>query len=77
MNSVSGIFVALAVIFGGGFALDKIYVAAKTAAVERVHRGMPSLSEFTHRLSCSEISASGTLVVKKCGKRQEFNERHP
>ena len=69
MNSVSGIFVALAVVFGGGFALDKIYLATKAAAVERVHRGMPSLSEFTHRLTCSKISKDGSLVPVKCDRR--------
>ena len=68
MNSVSGIFIGLAVLFGGGYALDKIYVAVKAASVERVHRGMPSLSDFTSRLTCSEISTAGTLSHKRCGK---------
>jgi hypothetical protein len=70
MNAVSGIFVALALIFGGGYALDKIYVNVKSAAVERVHRGMPSLSAFTNRLTCSEISKSGDLVLIGCGRRK-------
>ena len=68
MNSVRGIFVALSIVFGGGYALDKIYVAAKSAAVERIQRGMPHLSEFTNRLNCSRISYSGTLVPFKGGK---------
>ncbi len=68
MNAVSGIFVALALIFGGGYTLDKIYVATKVAAVERIHRGMPRLSDFTNRLTCSKISAAGTLVPIRCGK---------
>jgi hypothetical protein len=68
MNSVSGIFIGLAVLFGGGYALDRIYVTVKEASVERIHRGMPSLSEFTSRLSCSKISTAGTLVRKRCGK---------
>lgn len=67
MNAVSGIFVALAIIFGGGYALDKIYVAVKRTAVEQVHHGMPSLSRFTNRLTCSKISAAGNLEPTKCG----------
>jgi hypothetical protein len=67
MNSVSGIFVAVALIFGGGYALDKIYLATKMAAVERIHRGMPHLSDFTNRLTCSKISEGGRLVPIKCG----------
>ena len=71
MSALSGIFLALALIFGGGYALDRIYVAVKTAAVERVHRGMPHLSDFTSRLTCSKISRNGTLVPAKCGSRRK------
>jgi len=70
MNAVNGIFVALAIIFGGGYALDKIYVTVKGAAVERIQHGMPSLSAFTNRLTCSKISKSGTLVPVGCGRRK-------
>lgn len=66
MNAVSGIFVALAIVFGGGYALDKIYVVVKRAAVERIHQGQPSLAEFTNRLTCSKISKDGQLVHSKC-----------
>ena len=66
MNAVNGIFVALAVIFGGGYALDKIYVTVKQAALERVHRGQPSLEQFTNRLTCARISKSGELLTLKC-----------
>lgn len=38
MNAVSGIFMALSLIFGGGYALNKIYLTTKKAAVERVQR---------------------------------------
>ncbi len=68
MNAVSGIFVALALIFGGGYALDKIYVTVRRAAVERVHRGAPSLSQFTNQLTCSKFSASGEYIATKCGR---------
>lgn len=70
MNAINGIFVALALLFGGGYALNRIYVATKQAAVERVQRGMPSLSQFTNRLTCSKISPSGNLVPSKCGRRK-------
>ena len=66
MNAVSGIFVALSLIFGGGYALNKIYLATKTAAVERIQRGMPPLSRFTNQLTCSKISASGKLSPVNC-----------
>ena len=62
MNSVGSIFVALSLLFGGGYALDKIYVYTKTAAVKHIQRGLPSLESFTNRLTCSRISASGNLV---------------
>jgi hypothetical protein len=73
MNSVSGIFVALSIIFGGGYALDKILTMTKRAAVEHIHSGMPSLSAFTTRLTRSEISSAGTLVPVKCGARRASN----
>lgn len=74
MNAVSGIFVALSLVFGGGYALQKSYVATKVAAVERIHRGMPHLWDFTNRLTCSKISETGALVPMKCGKKR--NETH-
>lgn len=67
MNAVSGIFVALALIFGGGYALDRIYVTVKKAAVERIHHGMPPLSRFTSQLTCAKFTASGDYVATKCG----------
>lgn len=69
MNAINGIFVAVALVFGGGYALDKIYVAVKRATVERIHRGQPSLSAFTNRLTCSKIAESGVLVRFKCGRK--------
>lgn len=68
MNAVSGIFVALALFFGGGYALDRIYVTVKQAALERIQRGQPSLSTFTNRLTCSKITFSGELIPAKCKK---------
>lgn len=70
MNAVNSIFVALSLIFGGGYALEKIYVTVKYAAVERIQRGQPSLEHFTNRLTCSKISRSGTLVRVDCGRRK-------
>jgi hypothetical protein len=68
MNAISGIFVALAMVFGGGYALHEIYIVTKTAAVERIQRGMPPLSRFTNRLTCSKFSPSGNFVQTKCGR---------
>lgn len=76
MNAVSGIFIALALVFGGGYALNKIYVVTKMVAVERIHRGMPHLSTFTSRMTCSRISRAGALVPAKCGKRRVVNQKH-
>jgi hypothetical protein len=69
MNAVNGIFVAIALVLGGGYALDKIYVTVKHAAIERIHRGQPSLSAFTSRFTCSRISDSGNLVSARCKDR--------
>lgn len=75
MSAVSGIFIALAVVFGGGYALDRIYVTVKRAAIERIHRGQPSLSEFTNRLTCSKITESGVFVQTGCGRKTKLNRR--
>jgi len=71
MNSVGGIFVGLALMFGGGYALDKIYLTVKRAAVERIQKGQPSLMSFTTMLTCAEISvADGKLrPIKNCRSR--------
>lgn len=66
MNAVSGIFIALSLILSGGYILNKIYVATQLAAIERIQRGMPPLSRFTNRLTCSTISNDGKLVRQKC-----------
>ena len=65
MNALSSIFVAVALVFGGGYALDRIYVSVKRAAVERIHRGQPSLEAFTNRLTHARIGKSGDLVPLK------------
>lgn len=72
MNAVSGIFVALVLVFGGGYALDKIYVTVKKRAVEHVQGGTPSLSRFTNQLTCAKFSASGDYITTKC-KRAKAN----
>ena len=66
MNAVNAIFLALAIVFGGGYALDKIYATVKRAAVERIHQGQPSLERFTSRLTCARISKGGRLLPLKC-----------
>lgn len=69
MNAVSGIFVALSLIFGGGYALNKIYLSAKSAAVERIQKGTPPLSRFTSQLTCAKFSKTGDYVSTSCAKR--------
>jgi hypothetical protein len=69
MNSVSGIFMALSLILSGGYASDKILTITKRAAVEHIHRGLPSLPEFSNRLTCSKISPDGNLVTARCRTR--------
>jgi len=71
MNAVSGIFVALALVFGGGYALDRIYLAVRHAAVERIHRGQPRLENFTVRLTHSRIQADGRLHPLKGLRNRE------
>ena len=44
MNAVSGIFVALTIVFGGGYVLNKMYVVVKVATVKRIQKRQPSLS---------------------------------
>lgn len=51
------------------YAVDKIYVTLREAAVERIHRGIPPLSKFTNCLTCSRISTGGKLVPSKCDSR--------
>jgi hypothetical protein len=75
MNAVSGIFMALAIVFGGGYALEKIQRTIERAALEQIHHGMPSLSAFTNRLTCSKISNAGTLVPAKCGQGRQRERR--
>ena len=62
MNAVGGIFTALVLVFGGGYAVDRIYVTVRKAAIERIQRGQPHLSDFTNRLTCRQISRDGELV---------------
>ncbi len=70
MNTLGGIFVALSLIFSGGYALNKIYVATKQAAITRIQQGMPPLSRFTNGLTCSKLSKSGDLVPLKCRRHK-------
>jgi hypothetical protein len=73
MNAVSGIFAALAILFGGGYALEKIHQEIRKNAVTRLHSGMPSLVQFTNRMTCAKIDKDGRLIRMKCGR----SERKP
>lgn len=71
MNAISNIFVALSLIFGGGYALDKIYMFVKGAAVEQIQQGMPPLSSFTSQLTCSKITKDGRFVKLPCHRSRK------
>lgn len=75
MNAINTIFITLSLLFCGGYALHKIYITTKTMAIERIQKGMPHMSDFTNRLTCSKLSKSGTLkFIKNCEKRK--NKMH-
>lgn len=55
MNAINGLFLAVVIFFGGGYAVNKIYKEVKQLTVGRMHKGLPSLSKFTNRLTMSRI----------------------
>jgi len=71
MNAVSGIFVSVSLIFGGGYALNKIFVETQREAVMHIQRGLPSLSNFTERLTCRKITNSGKLILSSCARHEK------
>ncbi len=68
MNAISSIITALFVLATSGYAMDKLYVEVKRAAVTKASQGLPSLSAYTRRLTCKEISRGGELVSYKKGR---------
>lgn len=79
MNAIGEIFAALLILFASGYGMEKIYVAVKREAIIKVHRGLPSLSAYTNKLTCSKISENGSLIPAKCShhglKREPYEAR--
>ena len=69
MNAVGEIFVALALLAGSGYATEKVYIVVERETLIHVHRGLPSLSAYTARLTCSTLERSGRLVPARCSRR--------
>ncbi len=67
MNAISSVFTALFVLLGAGYAMDKLYVEVRRAALTHVSRGLPSLSAYTRQLTCKEISRTGELMRHRQG----------
>jgi len=56
MGAVAEIFVALAFLVGAGdLALNKIHHEVRSAAVQKVQQGLPSLESYTRRLTGKQI----------------------
>lgn len=68
MNAISGILTAIFLLAGTGYAMDKLYVEVRRAALTKASQGLPSLSAYTRRLTCKEISRSGELVAYRKGR---------
>ena len=69
MNAIGEIFVALSLLIGSGYAVEKIYVTVERETLIHVHRGLPSLSAYTSRLTCSKIDNTGRLMPARCSRR--------
>ena len=51
MESVKEIFVALTILFGGGYAAEKVHVYVKQMAVKQIQKGLTPLSTYTQKLT--------------------------
>lgn len=51
MDSVKEIIFAIALLVGGGFAIDKIHDQVKMMALEKVSKGLPPMTRFTKKLT--------------------------
>ena len=51
MESVKEIVFALALLVGGGFAVEKIHDQVKTVALEKARKGLPSITHFSKKLT--------------------------
>ena len=51
MESVKEIFLAIAFLVGGGFAIDKIHNQVRLMALEKAHKGLTPMTHFTSKLT--------------------------
>ncbi len=51
MESVKEIFIALTILFGGGYAAEKVHVYVKQMAIKQIQKGLPPLSNYTQKLT--------------------------
>jgi len=66
MSALKDLFAALLLLAGSGWALEKTYIEVRKAALIKAHQGLPSLTNFTQRLTCSKIAEDGRLVSAGC-----------
>jgi hypothetical protein len=51
MESVKEIFVALMILFGGGYATEKVHNYVKQATIKQIQKGISPLSSFSKNLT--------------------------
>lgn len=57
MSSVKEIFIAVAILVGGGFAIHKIHQKVRTMALHKVQQGLPPIGKFTEKLTGIKASS--------------------
>ena len=51
MDSVKEIFLAVLILTGGGFVVDKIHTHVKQLAVQKAQKGLPKITRFTEKMT--------------------------
>lgn len=51
MESVKEIFVALMILFSGGYVAEKVHTNVKQVAIEQIQKGLPPLSNYSQKLT--------------------------
>ena len=51
MESVKEIIIALTILFGSGYAAEKVHAYVKQMAVKQIQKGLPALSAYTQKLT--------------------------
>ena len=60
----------IALLFGGKFALPKVYFEIKKMTLTKISKGLPSLGPFTKKLQGIEISEFGKNDLKATKLKQ-------